>query len=71
MNGNDVARRMGWMRTEGRALSKLALLWRGKPEATTATAAECAKQAKDPLRRFDPLRRRGEEAPTPFQPGIH
>jgi hypothetical protein len=58
MNGDDLARRMGHQRADGKALAKLRLLWRQRRDMPGATAADCAKHARDPLRRLEPLRRR-------------
>jgi hypothetical protein len=62
MNGDDLERRIGRLRTDAKALSRLALLWRQKPEApaATVTGEECAKNARNPLHRLEALRRRGE-----------
>lgn len=60
MNGEDLHRRIGHLRSDAKVSSKLALLWRSKPEATSVTGAECARRAKDPQRRLEPLRRRSE-----------
>ena len=60
MNGDDLQRRIGQMRAEGKVTAKLASLWQRKTETTRATAVDCAKAAKDPLRRLEPLRRHGE-----------
>jgi hypothetical protein len=58
MNGDDLARRIGTLRADGRGLSKLSLLWRHKRTSSDTTGADCAKIARDPLRRLEPLRRR-------------
>lgn len=58
MNGDDLARQIGTLRADGRGLSKLSLLWQHKRTASDTTGADCAKSAKDPLRRLEPLRRR-------------
>jgi hypothetical protein len=71
MDGHDLERRIGRLRADARALSRLALLWRGKPVATAATAADCARTARDPLRRLEPLRRRPEGVPAQSPSGIH
>jgi len=64
MNGDDLERRIGRLRADGRVLSRLALLWRGRQEARPTTAADCARNARDPLRRLEPLRHRPEEVPA-------
>jgi hypothetical protein len=58
MNGDDLARRIGNLRADGRRLSKLSLLWKHKRTSSGTTAADCARIARDPLRRLEPLRRR-------------
>ena len=58
MDGDEFGRRVARQRAEGRARAKAAALRRGQPEAAAATAAECVASAKEPLRRFDALRRR-------------
>jgi hypothetical protein len=70
MDGDDLERRIGRLRTDARGLSRLALLWRGRPAATPATGADCARTARDPLRRLEPLRRRGGEAPVKLPVGF-
>ena len=71
MDGDDLERRIGRLRADARARSRLAPLWRGKPSAASATAADCAKNARDPLRRLEPLRRRSGEAPARSPASIH
>lgn len=71
MNGDDLERRIVRLRADAKALSKLTLLWQHKADTTTTTAEDCAKNARDPLRRLEPLRRRGEEAPAPSPASIH
>ncbi|MBC9178085.1 hypothetical protein [Pseudoroseomonas ludipueritiae] len=58
MNGDDLARRIGALRADGRGLSKLSLLWKQKQASSGTTGADCARIARDPLRRLEPLRRR-------------
>lgn len=58
MNGNDLARRVGGLSADGKAFSKLTLLWRHKQAGSGATGEDCARSARDPLRRLEPLRRR-------------
>jgi hypothetical protein len=65
MNGNDLARRMGPMRANTRLLSKVSRLWRRGTELPEVTGEECARQAKDPARRLEPLMRRSEDELTP------
>ena len=71
MNGDDLERRIGRLRADAQALSRLAFLWRGEPTAASATAVDCAKNARDPLRRLEPLRRRSGEAPARSPASIH
>ena len=71
MNGDDLERRIGRLRADARGLSRFALLWRGRPMATAATAADCARNARDPLQRLEPLRRRPAGAPAPSTAGVH
>ncbi len=65
MDGDELGRQVARLRAEGRARTKIAVLWQSLPEATAATAAECVASAKDPLRRFDALRRR-QPGPDPL-----
>ena len=65
MGGDELGRRVARLRAEGRARAKSAALWRDHPEATTATAAECVQVVREPLRRFDALRRRPGPDPLP------
>jgi hypothetical protein len=71
MNGDDLERRIGQLRADAKALSRLALLWRGRSAARSTTAADCARNARDPLRRLEPLRRRPGEATTLPPASIH
>lgn len=71
MNGDDLERRIGRLRADAQALSRLAPLWRGNPTAAPATAMDCARNARDPLRRLEPLRRRSREAPALPPASIH
>ena len=71
MDGDDLERRIGRLRADARALSRLAPLWRGKPPAASATAADCAKNARDPLRRLEPLRRRSGVASARPSASMH
>lgn len=57
MDGTDLQRRIGWLRTEAKLQAKLALLWQRQRRIPAATAAECAKLAREPLRRLEDLRR--------------
>jgi hypothetical protein len=65
MDGDELGRQVARLRAEGRARAKSAALWQDHPEATTATAAECVAGAREPLRRFDALRRRPGPDPLP------
>ncbi len=65
MDGYELGRRIARLRAEGRARARVAALWQNLPEASTATAAECVASAKEPLRRFDALRRRSGPDPLP------
>ena len=65
MDGIEVGRQVSRLRAEGRVQAKAAALRRSLPEATTATAAECVANAKEPLRRFEALRRR-QPGPDPL-----
>ena len=65
MDGIELGREVARLRAEGRARAKSAVLRRSLPEATAATAAECVASAKEPLRRFDALRRRPGPDPLP------
>ena len=71
MNGDDPERRIRRLRADAQALSRLAPLWRGKPTAASATAVDCARNARDPLRRLAPLRRRSGEAPALPPASVH
>jgi hypothetical protein len=70
MDGSDLKRRIGSLRADAKARSRLERLWRDHLTGKAATGADCARNSKDPLRRLDPLRRRPEEAPAPSPPGI-
>ncbi len=65
MDGDELGRRVARLRAEGRAQAKAAVLWRGHPDMAVATAAECVQAVKEPLRRFDALRRRSGPDPLP------
>ncbi len=65
MDGDELGRRVARLRAEGRAQARSAALRQSQPEATAATAAECVASAKEPLRRFDALRRRPGPDPLP------
>ncbi len=65
MDGTELGRRVARLRAEGRARARSAALRRGQPEAAAATAAECVASAKEPLRRFDALRRQLGPDPLP------
>ena len=58
MNGIELGRQVARLRAEGKVRARLAAVWRGRPEDAGATAADCVESAKEPLRRFDALRRR-------------
>ena len=58
MDGTELGRQIARMRAEASARTKLTILWRGLPEMAAATAADCVASAREPLRRFDALRRR-------------
>ena len=59
MDGTELQRRIARQRAEWRARMRFSVLWRSPPEvATGATAADCVQSAREPWRRFDPLRRR-------------
>ncbi|MBR0644482.1 hypothetical protein [Plastoroseomonas hellenica] len=58
MGGDDLKRRVERQRADAKGLSKLTVLWRGAREGASANGADCARNAKDPLRRLEPLRRR-------------
>lgn len=62
MSGDDLKRRVERQRADAKGLSKLTVLWRGTQEGTSASGADCARNAKDPERRLEPLRRRTAEA---------
>jgi len=65
MDGDELGRQVARLRAEGRVHAKSAALWRDHPETTAATAAECVQAVKEPLRRFDALRRRPGADPLP------
>ena len=65
MDGDEFGRRVARLRAEGRARANAVALWRDHPEMTVATAAECVQAVKEPLRRFDALRRRSGPDPLP------
>ena len=62
MSGDDLKRRVERQRADAKGLSKLTVLWRGAREGVPANGADCARNAKDPLRRLEPLRRRTGDA---------
>jgi hypothetical protein len=61
MDGSDLERRIGSLRADAKARSRLERLWRDHPTGTAATGVDCARAARQPLRRLDPLKRRPEE----------
>ncbi len=65
MDGDEFGRRVARLRAEGRARARFAVLRQSLPEASTATAAECVQVVREPLRRFDALRRRPGPDPLP------
>jgi hypothetical protein len=65
MDGTELGREVARLRAEGRARARFAVLRQSLPEATAATAAECVAGAREPLRRFDALRRRPGPDPLP------
>ncbi len=65
MDGTELGREVARLRAEGRARARFAVLRQSLPEATTATAAECVQVVREPLRRFDALRRRHGPHPLP------
>ena len=73
MDGTELGRQIARMRAESSARTKLTILWRGLPEMAAATAADCMESAKEPVRRFDALRRRPGPVPLairwPTRPG--
>jgi hypothetical protein len=73
MDGTELGRQIARMRAESSARTKLTILWRGLPEMAAATAADCVESAKEPVRRFDALRRRPGPVPLairwPTRPG--
>ncbi len=58
MDGIEFGQQIARLRTERRTRTKIAILWQSELAATQATAADCVRRAKEPLRRFDALRRR-------------
>ena len=66
MDGTELGREVARLRAEGRAQAKAAALWRNHPDTTTASAADCVRVVKEPLRRFDALRRRPEPDPLAY-----
>ena len=71
MDGDDLERRIGRLRADAKALSRLAFLWRGEPTTASVNAMDCTRNARDPLRRLEPLRRRSGEAPAQPPASIH
>ena len=73
MDGVELGRQVARMRAESRARTRLAVLWRSRSADAAATTADCVGSAKEPLRRFDALRRRPEQVPVavrwPARPG--
>ena len=73
MDGVELGRQVARMRAESRARTRLAVLWRSRSADAAATAADCVESAREPLRRFDALRRRPEQVPIavrwPARPG--
>ncbi len=65
MDGTELGREVARLRAEGRARARFAVLRQSPPQATTATAAECVRVVREPLRRFDALRRRPGPHPPP------
>ena len=65
MDGDELVRRVARLRAEARARAQAVALWRDHPEMTVATAAGCVQAVKEPLRRFDALRRRSGPDPLP------
>ena len=63
MDGTELGLQIARMRAESRARTRLAIPWRSQPADAAATAADCAESAKEPLRRFDALRRRPGPVP--------
>ena len=58
MDGTELGREVARLRAEGRARARSAVLRQHLSEATTATAADCVRAVREPLRWFDALRRR-------------
>ena len=65
MDGTELGREVARLRADGRARARFAVLRQHLPEATTATAADCVRAVREPLRRFDALRRRPGPRPLP------
>ena len=65
MDGTELGPEVARLRADGRARARFAVLRQHLPEATTATAAECVQVVREPLRRFDALRRRPGPRPLP------
>ena len=66
MDGIEFGREVSWLRAEWKTRARVGVLWRRHPDAAAATAADCAAAARDPLRRFDALRRRPGPDPLPI-----
>jgi hypothetical protein len=62
MTGNDLSRRVTDQRAEARSQARAALMGRAQSAPASATAADCARAARDPLRRLEPMRRRTASA---------
>jgi hypothetical protein len=60
MDGRDVERRTGDARRTRQVREGLAALWRNRPAQRRTSAADCAKAARDPERKFEQLKRRKE-----------
>ena len=58
MDGIQLGRRVGPPRAEVRARARFVVLRRSLPETAATTDAERVASAREPLRRFDALRRR-------------
>jgi hypothetical protein len=57
MDGMDLRRRIGWSRSEAALRAKMAVLARGQRADAASTAAECARIAREPSRRWEGVRR--------------
>ena len=66
MDGIELGRQIARLRSAWRAQTRLAILRRSQPGAAAATAADCVEGAREPLRRFDALRRRPGPDPLPI-----